>query len=269
MFLTGSGEFTRVGSTTNAAGFHLETGGITGGLDYRVNEHVAIGLDFGYVGSTASLVNGGSIETDGGRLGIYATYFNRNFHVDAAVNGGLNSFKTRRVTPNNTVATASPNGAEVNILLSTGYDWKLGRLTIGPTASYQYTNVRLNSFTEAGAFLPLAIAGQTAESSRSGLGFHVSYDTHVGKYLVRPEARVSWQHEFGATTSSITSRFANVSGAPFTVTGPKVGRDSFVVGGGVSVQWNPRCATFLYYDGEIGRTNYNSNSVSGGFRFQF
>ncbi len=103
-FLTGSGEFTRVGSTTNAAGFHFETAGVTGGLDYRVNDYFAIGLDFGYVGTTATLVNGGSMDTDGGRLGLYATDFNKNFHVDAAVNSGFNSYRTRRVTPNNTVA---------------------------------------------------------------------------------------------------------------------------------------------------------------------
>jgi len=269
VFLTGSGEFTRVGSTTNAAGFRLETAGVTGGIDYRVSDTFAIGLDFGYVGTTATLVNGGSIDTDGGRLGIYATYFKNNFHVDAAVNGGLNSYKTKRITPNNTVATGSPNGAEVNILLSTGYDWKIGKLTIGPTASYQYTNVRLDGFTEAGAFLPLIVAGQTTESSRSSLGFHATYDTHVGKYPVRPEARLSWQHEFGATASSITSRFANIGGNPFTVTGPKIGRDSLLVGAGLSVQWSPRCASYLYYDGEVGRTNYNSHSISGGFRFQF
>ncbi len=268
-FLTGSGEFTRVGSTTNAAGFHFETAGVTGGLDYRVNDHFAIGLDFGYVGTTASLVNGGSMDTDGGRLGIYATYFNKNFHVDAAVNGGLNSYKTKRVTPNNTVATGSPSGSEINILLSTGYDWKIGKLTVGPTASYQYTNVRLDGFTEAGAFLPLAIAGQTTESSRTSFGVHATYDLQVGKVIVRPEARLSWQHEFGATTSSITSRFANVGGNPFTVSGPKIGRDSLLVGAGASVQWSPRVATYVYYDGEIGRSNYNSHSVSAGFRIQF
>ena len=269
MFLTGSGEFTRVGSTTNAAGFRLETAGVTGGIDYRVSDHFAIGLDFGYVGTTASLVNGGSIDTDGGRLGIYATYFNRNFHVDAAVNGGLNSYRTKRITPNNTVATASPNGSELNILFSTGYDWKIGKFTVGPTASYQYTNVRLDSFTEAGAFLPLAVLGQTTESSRTGFGLHATYDMQVGKYLVRPEARLTWQHEYGTTAPSITSRFANIGGNPFTVTGPKIGRDSLLVGAGASIQWSPRCASYLYYDGEVGRTNYNSHSISGGFRFQF
>jgi outer membrane autotransporter protein len=269
MFLTGSGEFTRVGSTTNAAGFHLETGGVTAGVDYRVSDRLAIGMDFGYVNTTSSLVNGGKIETDGGRLGLYGTWFDRNFHVDAAVNGGLNSYKTRRTTPNNTAATGSPDGSEINILLATGYDWKIGGLTVGPTASYQYTNVRMDGFTENGAFAPLAVNSQNYESSRTALGIKATYDAHVGRVLVRPEVKLAWQHEFGDSTYSITSRFASLGGNAFTVTGAPIGRDSLLVGAGFSVLWNPRFATYVYYDGELGRTNYSSHSVSAGFRLQF
>jgi autotransporter-associated beta strand protein len=269
MFLTGSGEFTRVGSTTNAAGFKLETGGVTGGLDYRVSDHFAIGLDFGYVGTTASLANGGKIDTDGGRLGLYGTWFDRNFHVDAAVNGGLNSYKTRRTTPNNTAATGSPDGSEVNILVATGYDWKIGGLTVGPVASYQYTNVRMDGFTETGAFAPLAVNGQTVESSRTALGIRAYYETQVRGVNIRPEAKLAWQHEFGDSTYSITSSFATLGGNPFTVTGANIGRDSLLIGAGFSILWTPRFATYVYYDGEVCRTNYSSHSVSGGFRLQF
>jgi outer membrane autotransporter protein len=269
MFLTGSGEFTRVGSTTNAAGYHLETGGVTGGVDYRVSDNFAIGLDFGYVGTTASIANGGKIDTDGGRLGLYGTWFDRNFHVDAALNGGLNSYKTRRTTPNNTAATASPDGSEINILVATGYDWKIGGLTVGPTASYQYTNVRMDGFTETGTFAPLAVNGQTAESSRTALGIRAFYETQIRGVIVRPEVKLAWQHEFGDSTYSITSSFASLGGNPFTVTGATIGRDSLLIGAGLSILWTPRFATYVYYDGEVARTNYSSHSVSGGFRLQF
>ena len=269
MFLTGSGEFSRVGSTTNAAGYHLETGGVTAGIDYRVNTNLAVGLDLGYVGTTASLINGGKLDNDGGRLGLYATWFQENFHIDAAVNGGLNSYKTRRTTPNNTVATGSPDGSEINILIAAGYDWKFGGLTVGPTASYQYTNVRMDGFTETGAFAPLSVNGQTAESSRTALGIRAFYDAHVGRVIVRPEARLSWQHEFGDNGFAITSRFATLGGNPFTVTGAPIGRDSLLIGAGFSILWNDRFSTYVYYDGEVGRSNYDSHNVSGGFRLQF
>ena len=68
--MTGSGEFTHIGSTTNASGFNLQTGGVTVGLDYRVNGNFTIGLNLGYANSTASLVNGGSLDVDAGTFGL-------------------------------------------------------------------------------------------------------------------------------------------------------------------------------------------------------
>src|SRR6185436_3798406 len=155
MWFSGSGEFTHVGSTTNAAGFNTETGGVTAGVDYRFTDHFAAGVSLGYMNTNASLVNGGKVDVDGGRVGLYATYFDRGFYVDAAVSGGFNSYDTRRVTPNNTAATGKSDGSEINTLLAAGYDWKFGGLTLGPTASFQYTNVQLDGFTENGAFAPL------------------------------------------------------------------------------------------------------------------
>ena len=50
---------------------------------------------------------------------------------------------------------------------------------------------------------------------------------------------------------------------------PATGRDSLLLGAGFTVQWNDRFATYAFYDGELARTNYRSNSVSVGFRYQF
>ena len=131
---------------------------VTAGVDYRFTDHFAAGISLGYMNTNASLVNGGKIDVDGGRVGLYATYFDRGFYVDAAVSGGFNSYDTRRVTPNNTAATGKSDGAEINTLLAAGYDWKFGGLTIGPVASFQYTNVELDGFTETGTFAPLTVA---------------------------------------------------------------------------------------------------------------
>ena len=51
--------------------------------------------------------------------------------------------------------------------------------------------------------------------------------------------------------------------------GPEIGRDAALVGAGLSVQWNPRISTYVYYDGVLGRSNYDNNAVSGGIRFGF
>ena len=186
-----------------------------------------------------------------------------------ALSGGLNSYRTRRTTPNNTAASGSPDGSEVNVLFAAGYDWKFGALTIGPTASFQYTNVQLDGFTETGGFAPLSVIGKNAESTRSALGIRATFDAKMGGTILRPEVRASWQHEFGDTSYSLNSSFATLGGSAFSSSGPEIGRDSLLVGAGLSVLWNERLSTYVFYDGELLRQNYSSHNISAGVRVRF
>lgn len=153
--------------------------------------------------------------------------------------------------------------------IAAGYDWKINRLTVGPVASFQYMNAQLNDFTERGAFAPLSIAAQNAESLRSAFGAHATYDVKAGRAVLRQELRAAWQHEFSDTGYSLTSSFATLGGSAFIVAGPETGRDSLLVGAGFSILWNERFSTSFFYDGELLRTNYSSNNVSVGFRYRF
>jgi outer membrane autotransporter protein len=266
--VTGLGEFTNVGDTSNARGYDLSTGGLTVGVDYRVCPQFAIGLTGGYAHTNAGLADNGNLEVDGGKIGLYATAFGGGFYVDTAVIAGFNSYDTRR-TALLGEAHGSTNGGDLTALLAGGYDWKAGGLSIGPIASFQYTYVGFDSFTESGSLAPLNFNDQNADSIRTSVGLKTSYDWKVGSVLVKPEIRAAWQHEFGDTEYSIVSRFANGAGNSFTVNGPAIGRDSLLVGAGVAVLWNDRISTYAYYDGELARTNYISNNVSAGIRVTF
>jgi outer membrane autotransporter protein len=166
-------------------------------------------------------------------------------------------------------ANGSTDSGTVNVLVAGGYDWTTGALTIGPIASFQYTYVGLNGFTETGSLAPLRFGDQSVDSIRTALGVKVSYDWKIGSMLIRPEIRASWQHEYGDSTYSIVAGFANGAGNNFTVDGPTIGRDSLLIGAGVAVLWNDRISTYVYYDGELARTNYDSQSVSAGVRITF
>ena len=269
VFVTGVGEFTNVGDTRNARGYDLRTGGFTLGVDYKVTPNLVIGLDAGYARTSADLTRDGRVTVDGAKGGLYATYFTgTGFYVDAAANGGYNSYDTRRSALRGT-ARGSTHGGEFNGLVATGYDWKTNGFSIGPVASVQYTNVAIDSFREHGSLAPLRIGNQNEESLRTALGLKASYDWQVGGVIVRPEARAAWQHEFGDSSYALDSRFANGAGNTFTVRGPDIGDDSLLVGGGVAVLWNERTSTYVYYDGEVARTNYSSHNVSAGVRISF
>ena len=266
--VTGLGEFTNVDSTTNAAGYNVDTGGFTCGIDYRLTPNFAIGLTAGYAHTTVNLDGGGNIDVNGGKMGLYATLFGNGFYLDAAATGGPTGYNTHRTALQGT-ASGSTDGADFNALVAVGYDWKKGNLSIGPTASFQYSYVGLNSFTETGSLAPLAFPDQNTESERTAFGAKASYEWKIGSITVLPQLSASWQHEFGSTAYSVVSSFATGAGKSFTVTGPDIGRDSLLVGAGATVILSERVSTYLYYDGEFARTNYLNNSVTGGVRITF
>ena len=268
VFVTGLGEFTDVDSTNVARGYYLSTGGLTFGADYRVSPNFAIGLIGGYAHTNADLGDNDNLDVNGGTVGVYATGWSGGFYVDTAVTGGFNGYDTHRSELLRTVS-GNTDGRDFNALVAAGYDWKSGGLTIGPVASFQYTYVEFDEFTEHGSLVPLSFPDQNTDSSRTALGARASYDWHVGHVLIRPEIRASWQHEFGATEYSIVANFANGTGNNFTVNGPAIGRDSLLLGAGAAVLLNDRVTVYAYYDGELARTNYSSNSVSGGLRVTF
>jgi uncharacterized protein with beta-barrel porin domain len=267
-FATGLGEFTDVSTADGARGFNLRTGGVTVGIDYRIGSNFAIGLTGGYAHTGIDLSGNGSIDVDGGTGGFYATAFGNGFYVDTSVTGGASNYDTRRAALLGT-ATGSTDGGNLNVLVAGGYDWTNGALTIGPIASFQYTYASMNGFTETGSLAPLRFNDQNVDSIRTALGIKTSYDLKIGGVLIRPEVRASWQHEYADSSYSIVANFANGAGNSFSVVGPELGRDSLLIGAGFAILWNDRISTYIYYDGELARTNYDSESVSAGVRITF
>ena len=267
-FLEGAGEFSNVGSTNNASGYDFTTAGVSLGLDYRLNEHFALGFSGGYANTDADLVNRGGIRLNGGKAGVYATVFGGGFYADVLAGTGIGSFDTTRSSLQGR-AQGSTNGWELDTLINGGYDIHLGRLSFGPTVSLAYTQATLDGFTEHGSLVPLQFGSQSQDSLRTNLGGKISYATQLKGITITPEVRVSWQHEYLDSTQSIGSRFANAPETGFTAYGPTTGRDSALVSAGISLQLSRAISVYSYYDGQVGRQNFSSNNVSGGVKIDF
>ncbi len=267
-FVTGSGEWADIESTSQAKGGQFNSGGLTIGADYRVNEHFIVGLSAGYAHTGADLAYDGKIEANGGRGSLYGTLFGGGAYLNASVGGGYNSYRIKRGTLGGT-AHGDTDGGEFNALLGGGYDYKLGGgFTIGPIASATYTYLGVSGYRENGSAAPLDLAKNSQDSLRSALGVKLAFDWQVGGLRVRPEVRAQWKHEFLDTKAVIDSSFVG-AGAAFSVEGPDIGRDSLVLDAGATLDLNPAVSLFAYYSGEIGRRNYQSHSVNGGFSLRF
>jgi len=268
VFVTGTGEFTNVDSTPNAAGYNVDTGGITLGIDYRLTQNFVIGLDGGYAHTNVSLDGGGNIDINAGTIGLYATVFGGGFYLDTAVSGGPSGYNTERTGLQGN-ASGSTNGGNIDFLVSGGYDWKRGNLSIGPTATFQFAYVGLNGFTETGSLAPLKFPDQNYESERTIFGAKASYIWKIGRVTLIPQVSAGWVHEYGSVAYAVVANFANGAGNSFTVNGPQIGRDGVLLTAGMSMLWTDRISTYIYYNGELARTNYNSNTVTGGVRISF
>ena len=116
---------------------------------------------------------------------------------------------------------------------------------------------------------PLAIQSDSAESLRSDVGFRIFYPWQIGKMVVEPSLKAAWEHEYKYSALPITASFTGISGPSSTFFGPSEGHDSAVVSAGVSLQVTPSISTYVNYDGQLGRGNYDSNALTGGVRICF
>jgi len=269
VWVSGFGDFVSLDSDNGAQGYNFTTGGVMLGVDYRITDHFAIGLSGIYAHTWTQLQPAGNVGVNTGLGGIYATYFDRGFYVNAAAYGGYNSYDTSRQGLLGGLATGNTNGNEFSTFIGGGYDSHLGHFSIGPLAYLQYTNVHINGFNESGSDFPLQIHSDSEESLRTDLGFRASFLWAVGHIYVVPFLYTAWEHEFKYSALPITASLGAVPGATATLFGPAEGHDSAVISTGVRVNWTPTISTFVSYDGQLGRPNYTSNAVSGGVSLSF
>jgi outer membrane autotransporter protein len=93
----------------------------------------------------------------------------------------------------------------------------------------------------------------------------VAYTCGWGDTRVTPSFSAQWQHEFLDDQLPFDARFSNDLGNPFTVYGPKVGRDSALLTAGLNVAWK-NYAAYVAYQADLGRKNYESHSALIGMR---
>lgn len=252
----------------NAKGYDFQTGGVTIGLDYRVSPNLILGIAGTYAHTEADLINGGDADVDGGRLALYGTWHAGGAYVNAITGGGYNNYDTHRRSVQG-FANGDTSGGEFDALLGGGYDVKAGGWVFGPTASVAYTYVGIDGFQERGSLAPLHIDDQSEDSLRSRLGGHIGGSFDLGGVRVSHDLRAAWQHEYLDDNRGIGASFANGTGTGFTVDGPSLGQDSAILGAGINVAWTPSFSTYLGYEAEVGRDNYDRHTVNGGVRVEF
>jgi uncharacterized protein YhjY with autotransporter beta-barrel domain len=268
VFVSGNGQYVDLPGTSAAPGYHFHNSGATVGVDKLIRTNLAFGFTADYAGTLASLPNDGEVKVDGGRGGIYGTWFTGEDYVQGSFGGGYNHYRTSRVSVGGT-ASGSTGGYEIDAMLGGGHDFRQGDLLFGPALNAQYTHVQVNGFTESGSLAPLQLEDNRSDSFLTRLGAHIGYDWKLPEVTLRPDLQVAWQHEYLDQDRAISSRMANGVGNIFTVNSPEIGRDSVAVDAALYMQWTHTFSTFLVYHGDLARQDYVEHSISGGVGISF
>jgi uncharacterized protein YhjY with autotransporter beta-barrel domain len=242
------------------------------GLSYRMTSNLAAGILLDYDHTTATTdAYGSKTFFDSYSPGAFATFGDKGFYLNGLFAYGRNDYHNTRVIPTvGGTADSAPNGNQYTGALDAGYELHpVPGWTVTPAGGLTYTHLDINSFNETGAEpAALDVDAQHDNSLRSRLGAYVNYEVHPGQLTLLPTFSLMWQHEFLDNNAPITSSFNDFSASPFTIHSASMGRDSALIGLGVTLELDNSMAVFLNCMADV-NGNYDAENFVGGFKGSF
>jgi outer membrane autotransporter protein len=182
---------------------------------------------------------------------------------------------TRLLTPFGLpgAATSSPSGESYQGHAEAGYHWGFPAggvtMSVTPYAALDYVNAHVSGFSETGGFGALSVNATASNSFQTTLGVRLTSRIAMGTYgTLIPEVRLGWNHEFLDASQTISASLIGVAGSSFSATGIAFGRDTALIGAGLSLELAPDAKVFVDYDGRLG-SRLQEHSISGGLRVRF
>ncbi len=275
-FIAGSVILANLSNNTNLQDSNYTTGGVTAGVDYRLDEHFTVGALFAYAHTDADLDNRGSSATvDTYSPGLYASYVDGGWYGNGMATYGRNAYTDDRRIDIPGISGTNHGGTSGNqgtTSLTGGYEFHKNAFKFGPVASVQYVHLSIDSLQEQGP-TALTINSQDQDSFRSLLGFEGRYaafvSTPLGHLSLVPHVSASWQHEYLDNSSGITSQFNGAGGGSFVTQTNSPERDSAFVDVGLDVTISKNITVFVDYETQVGQDNFFAQSAQGGVRIGF
>lgn len=275
LFAYGTGLLGYQDTSSDREGYRFDGGGLTVGLDYRLNDRLVVGLAGSY-SLIRTKYQGGADTSDGQTwsVGPYGMFTDGPFYLEGVASYSWTAYDNSRTVTLPTwsaVSNSNPDGQQYSLYGGGGYDFAVAPgTTLGPTASLQYTHADIDGYTETGSNpFNLTVASQSLTSLQGSLGARLrgSFDGDWGRAL--PELRVSWSHEFDNNPTTVTSQLSGGT-IPFTTTSDEPIRDWVNIGGEVALQLSGSTSLFVSTDAQMSFNRENAAlSMNAGVRIAF
>ncbi|MEW6657116.1 MAG: autotransporter domain-containing protein [Thermodesulfobacteriota bacterium] len=272
-FGDGGAAFGAQENTVNQTGFDFTLAGFTAGGDYRVTDHLLLGLATGYSHAAAGFRgSGGALNANTWPLNAYAAYLPGSFYAYGSLGYALNLFDLERglnFGGLSRTAKSSTTGHQFNAYGETGYDLKVWRYILTPAATLAYSHIWVDAFTEddAGA-LNLQVGPQNADSLQTGVGGRLTLPLKVARVNLAPQAYAFYQHEFANGSRGLNAGLSQ-AGSTFSFRTDAPQRDFAVLGAAVAAELTPNLWARVNYSAEVGRSTYTAHYLQAGLRYEF
>jgi outer membrane autotransporter protein len=248
----------------NAADVRRTLTGFFAGIDHRLGPHWLAGLAGGYTNASVHAADRGSsarIET--AHLAGYAAgaYGSWNLRLGAA--SSFSTLATSRLVSfpgMSDTATANYDATTAQVFGEVSYGAALGAIAVEPFAGLAFVHARSDDFAETGSAMAALSGSAATDIGYSTLGGR--FATRIVQpngFVVTPRLSAAWQHAFGDVDPRAALSFQS-TGAPFTIAGLPLARDTALVESGVDLKISPQAKLGLTYSGRFGR-DVSDNSV--------
>ncbi|MDM8356000.1 autotransporter family protein [Pandoraea communis] len=228
-------------------GMSFDVKGLDGaiGVDKRLNQNTLVGGSIGF-GNQESKAKGlpGESKVNSVSVGLYGSHLTgSNWFVNGGASYTNHSVKTdRTVAARNASArlAGKTSGQTFGMFGEVGKRFEVSGVNIDPSVGVRVASTRLKAFDETNRDGSgndgLKVGSQSQTSTRGVLGVRLwSEVASIAGGKVAPSLRLSYEHEFGKTQSSLTNAIYGAPGS-FTVKGPKLGKDIFTADLGLDMQ---------------------------------
>lgn len=297
-YLNLRGSFGDRNGNSEELGFDYHDVGLTGGVDYRVNDKVVSGLSLGYTFADRIFDrNGGNVESNSLSLLAYTGYQTDKVLLegDGVYLDGILGFTNHWVESRRNVlipigpapmggammadrrAEGDVEAREYLVSGNAGYQMRIADtgLSVGPVARFEYLHMDVDSFKESGANgLNLVYHADDIESLILNFGGEASYDLSTDFGVLTPQLRIEWAHQFEDDPRSITARYRFDSAAPgsrtqFHIRTKNPDRNYVDIGLSLAAQFADGLSGFLGYETLVGHDDFQAHVFTVGGRLEF
>ncbi len=258
----------------------LASAGVSEGRGY---EYKTGGIRFGGVRDLgAGWSVGGAFyattgEIDGGRVGFKADATQIGGDVIARWSTGKGSFVNMALGFNldrfsdyeyRTVGPlknqGSTTGLSASAIVETGYDFRMGALTLTPVGRIGYVHSRIDGFTESGIVAPIAYGARTTEGLLGAIELRAAYQV---SQTVKVGAMIGYE-DFLSASAKGTGRIAGNTAQPFSLSTRDPIGQGVIFGANAEANLGAWTAK-ISYKGAMGddKTVRHGGTIGASFRF--